>query len=101
MTRHKHLYDSRWRRRRLAQLRREPLCAFCARRGLTVAASVADHITPHRGDRRLFEGPLQSLCKPCHDSCKQQQERSGFHRGHGLDGAPLDPQHPWHRESAA
>jgi len=41
---------------------------------------VADHRRPHRGDERLFwdERNLQCLCKPCHDSTKQRQERRGL-----------------------
>lgn len=38
---------------------------------------VADHRTPHRGDRDLFfdASNVQTLCKPCHDGPKQRQER--------------------------
>ena len=91
------LYDSaRWRRRRLEQLRTHPLCKLCMDlRARVTAASVADHITPHRGDPVLFEGPLQSLCKSCHSSWKQQQESGGRIRGCDIKGMPLDPGHPW------
>jgi 5-methylcytosine-specific restriction endonuclease McrA len=43
---------------------------------------VADHRTPHRGDETLFwdENNLWTLCKPCHDSRKQREERSGSMR---------------------
>ncbi len=46
-----------------------PLCARCLPIGLTVAATVVDHIIPHRGNRKLFwsRDNWQSLCKPCHD----------------------------------
>ena len=93
------LYDRHWRKRRAAQLRLHPLCVFCMKsRGDITAATVADHITPHRGDPVLFAGPLQSLCKFCHDSCKQELERSGFIRGSDLRGNPLDPAHAWNRD---
>lgn len=41
---------------------------------------VADHKTPHRGDEALFWDArnIQCLCKGCHDSTKQREER-----GHG------------------
>ena len=93
------LYNSRaWRRRRLEQLRAHPLCKLCLDlRGKVTAASVADHITPHRGDPALFEGPLQSLCKHCHDSWKQQRETSGRIKGCDITGRPLDPRHPWNQ----
>lgn len=78
------LYDSRkWRGSKpmsgLAwQVKRDAMftCAMCARvhgeRDL-----VADHIVPHRGDGRLFwdRNNLQCLCKSCHDSTKQAQDR--------------------------
>ena len=50
------------------QLLREPWCAECAKRGDRTRATDVDHITPHRGDRKLFSDPanLQSLCHSCH-----------------------------------
>jgi len=94
-----HLYDRRWRRRRAEQLRLHPLCAYCERsRGIVVAATVADHITPHRGDLALFAGPLQSLCDACHNGAKQELEATGHLRGCDVQGNPLDPNHPWNRE---
>lgn len=38
---------------------------------------VADHREPHRGDEALFwdADNLWCLCKPCHDSAKQSEER--------------------------
>lgn len=67
-------YDYQWRRRREAHLAAEPLCRMCKANGLVVAATVADHIVPHRGDRALFLGELQSLCVHCHSSVKQREE---------------------------
>ena len=68
----------RWRGRRDEQLSDEPLCAMHLAKGEIVAATVADHVVPHRGDEALFfDGALQSLCKPCHDSAKQREERGG------------------------
>lgn len=71
------LYDYRWQQRRAHQLAMEPLCRFCEARGLFVAATVADHVVPHRGDPVLFEGPLQSLCAGCHSARKQMLEQPG------------------------
>lgn len=94
------LYDRRWQKRRAEQLRLHPLCRLCMDvRGLVTVATVADHIEPHRGDPAKFAGPLQSLCKSCHDSWKQQQEKSGRIKGCDLHGMPLDPSHPWNRET--
>ena len=62
-------YDARWRKARLAFLNRHPLCAQCLAEGKYTAATVVDHITPHRGDQRLFwdEANWQPLCRECHD----------------------------------
>jgi 5-methylcytosine-specific restriction enzyme A len=79
----------------MQQLRQYPLCAMCLARGVTTAAEVCDHVTPHRGDEWLFyNGELQSLCGHCHNSRKKQQETHGYQRDVGIDGWPLDPRHP-------
>lgn len=71
-----------WQRRRASQLADEPLCRTCAKHGRVTAATVADHVEPHRGDHdRFWYGPLQSLCDEapwrCHSSVKQREERAG------------------------
>lgn len=100
MSKHWKLYNTAaWKRKRLAQLTEQPLCTFCAQRGIVTAASVADHVKPHRGNYELFyHGKLQSLCKLCHDGAKQAQEASGQLRGGNLDGHPLDGNHHWNAE---
>jgi hypothetical protein len=58
----------RWRRIAKLQLAQHPLCKMCEEDGVTSAATIADHVTPHKGDRTAFyTSPLQSLCKPHHD----------------------------------
>lgn len=95
----KRLYDSvRWRKRRAEQLSREPLCAICLKVGRRTPATVADHVEPHKGDLDLFwNGELQSLCASCHSKHKQAQEKGGLLPGCGVDGVPLDDNHPWNR----
>lgn len=84
--------------RRARQLRAEPLCRMCSQEGRLTQATVADHITPHRGDRGLFaKGALQSLCDTCHSRHKQQIETLGYDTAVGEDGFPLDPRHPSNR----
>ncbi|OWU83816.1 HNH endonuclease [Oceanicola sp. 22II-s10i] len=71
---------ARWQRLRWAVLVRDLFtCAKCGRVEGQTSQLVADHIEPHRGDPALFwdEGNLQCLCKPCHDSEKQREERGG------------------------
>lgn len=56
-------------------------CAMCGRMEAQSRNLVADHITPHRGDEALFwdRSQIQCLCKSCHDSAKQREERhQGF-----------------------
>lgn len=73
-------YDTAaWKRLRLYQLKREPLCRFCKKQGIITPADTVDHIKPHRGDKNLFFNinNLQSLDKKCHSSIKQRLEKSG------------------------
>ena len=62
-------YDSKWRSARGRFLREHPLCADCLRAGKLTAATIVDHIIPHRGDQLLFwdKENWQPLCKDCHD----------------------------------
>src|SRR4029077_8060892 len=82
----------RWQDVRAAQLRREPMCYLCKRRGVDRVATVANHVVPHHGDAALFwYGTLSSLCQPCHDSDMQRMERGG--KGRAMvdrDGWPID-----------
>lgn len=48
------LYGRRGREARLAFLRDHPLCAMCSTVERLVAATVVDHIRPHKGDLTLF-----------------------------------------------
>lgn len=93
-------YNGRWQKARATWLRDHPLCADHLKRGQYVAATVVDHIQPHRGDTALFwdTGNWQSLCKQCHDSYKQRLEKSGRQVGCDLSGTPTDPSHHWNRK---
>lgn len=75
-------YDRRHRDARVAFLRDHPFCRRCLEAGREVAATVLDHIIPHRGDRRLLRdrGNWEALCKTCHDR-KTRLEDGGC--GHG------------------
>ena len=72
-------YDARWVRESKAFLAANPLCIYCALSDIVTAASLVDHLYPHRGNRELFW--LKRLwvpsCKPCHDSFKKQIELQG------------------------
>jgi 5-methylcytosine-specific restriction protein A len=88
--------DARWVHGRVAHLSANPLCAMCAVVGHVCAASVVDHIRPHRGDAdRFFDrSNWQSLCTTCHDIRKQRAEARGYADTLDADGWPQDPMHP-------
>lgn len=66
-----------WAKIRTRQLSRQPLCARCYSEGKITAATVVDHVFPHRRDADAFKVNLfQSLCAPCH-SLKTQDENRG------------------------
>lgn len=80
-TAHQRGYNRRWQKARITYLSRHPLCKHCEDGDLVVAATVVDHIVPHKGDQDLFwdSGNWQPLCKPCHDK-KTAREDGGFGR---------------------
>ena len=92
-------YSSRWEKARATFLQAHPWCLICAKQGLRIAATVVDHIIPHKGDPRLFwdKKNWQALCKPHHDSTKQRAEKRGYSDEIGADGLPTDPNHPFNR----
>lgn len=69
-------YNARWEKYRKWFLALHPVCAKCER-----AATVVDHIIPHKGNYELFWEPKnhQPLCKRCHD-IKTATEDGGFGR---------------------
>ena len=85
-----HLYTNPrfgWKRRRDAQLAREPFCRECAKHGLRVQATDADHVVPHRGNLELFlRGELQSLCHSCHSRKTMQENAPAFSGSGGRRG---------------
>ena len=68
---------------------------MCLKQGRVVAATVADHIVPHRGDAgKFWNGDLASLCDHHHSGAKQREEIHGYSDEVGDDGWPIDPRHP-------
>jgi len=90
----------RWRRIAKHQLRVSPLCEMCLREGRgPVPATCADHVTPHGNDpHKFWFGRLQSLCDHCHNSRKKDIERLDYDRTVGVDGLPVDRNHPVYRQ---
>ena len=83
------------------QLAKEPTCCRCRAAGKIVAATVVNHVVPHKGDMRLFSDPdnLESVCKPCHDGEIQHQERTGttYSSATAGSGEPVDQEHPFYQ----
>lgn len=90
--------SQRWREKALAQFAAHSLCSRCSTDHRPVAASVANHVIPHKGNETLFwEGELESVCAPCHDGAIRSEEARGHRIGMTIDGRPKDPKHPWNR----
>jgi 5-methylcytosine-specific restriction endonuclease McrA len=87
-----------WKRRRVLQLKAEPLCRMCKANGIVTLASVADHVVPHNNNWNRFKlGELQSLCTECHNRSKRVIELRGYGLEVDDDGWPTDPNHPANR----
>jgi len=73
------IHSTRWRKVREGHLCQYPLCSECERQGAVAAATLVDHVTPHKGDYGLFWDPMnwQSMCDPCHNR-KTATEDGGF-----------------------
>lgn len=97
---------SRWKKIRLAQLRRYPICTHCRMLGVAEAATEVDHVTPiNQGGSAWSPANHQSLCRS-HHSQKTNDERAGRAvtprlKGCHPDGTPLDPSHHWNRGKIA
>ena len=75
------MYDYTWQCYRVEFLALNPICAIRGE-GCTLAATVVDHIKPHRGDRVLFMDQTnhQPACAHCHNAHKQREEQHGASR---------------------
>jgi hypothetical protein len=123
MSRGKH-QDGRWYARARRYKRRNPVCLCCSAIGVVRPAEITDHTIPVTAqDGSLLAGELQSCCRRCHDTVKRELERR-FKLGqatasdlkldspmaqrlrrqqrgemrYGVDGRPLDPDHPSNQE---
>lgn len=95
------VYNARWQKARKAFLATHPLCQRCGEAGRHTAATVVDHITPHKGNQRLMwdQSNWQPLCEHCHNSSKRTEESLGYRIEIGTDGLPIDGRHPFFRGS--
>ena len=83
-------YDKDHWRWRHAVFQRDSHCRMCGAPGQP--SDHADHIVPvNHGGPRLAVSNGQRLCRTCHNSVKQAQDKSGVVRGCDEHGIPLDP----------
>lgn len=73
-------YNRQWQKASWEYLQAHPLCVLCMQKQPPryVRATVVDHITPHRGDQKLFwdRSNLQALCKQCHDKKTRAEDHN-------------------------
>lgn len=73
-------YGHAWQKQRAATLRSEPLCRMCLSAGMTVPATVVDHIVPLGDGGTNVQSNLQPLCKRCHDAVKTPSDTAARKR---------------------
>lgn len=75
-------YGAEWARNRRRYLQQHPLCVECAKREITRAATVVDHIIPAKVRPDLFwnQDNWQPLCASCHGK-KTRRENAGKGQG--------------------
>jgi 5-methylcytosine-specific restriction endonuclease McrA len=91
-------WPSRWRTIAKHQLEIEPFCRICLSRAVVTPATIADHVVDRGGVWNAFwTGELQSLCPSCNNSKRSKTPRD-YRIDIGLDGFPIDPNHPVNRQ---
>jgi 5-methylcytosine-specific restriction enzyme A len=90
--------SARWQRLRLQHLKANPLCVRCKAKGRRTLATEVHHRIKCYDDPQLQmdASALESLCAPCHAPLRHDDAR-GYSTAIGIDGYPIDPQHPANR----
>lgn len=99
-------YGNKQGQMRAVQLLKQPWCERCLAEGRgQVQARHMNHIKPFMLPDGSFDGKLfgdpknhQSLCATCHNAHGAKTNRDETPLGSGVDGRPLDPNHPWNRK---
>ena len=75
-----------WKKQRIIQLSKNPLCSACLIEGKVVQALHIDHVFPHRQNGQKFRSNLfQSLCVS-HHTLKTQEENEGIYLYYSPNG---------------
>lgn len=75
--------------------RTDGLCERCDAKGLTVFATVVDHIKPLALGGTDDDENTRNLCDDCHRDVTAEQFGHRAVGGCDADGLPIDPSHPW------
>ncbi|AYO80810.1 HNH endonuclease [Sphingobium yanoikuyae] len=73
------------------------MCERCDAKGLTVFATVVDHIQPLALGGSDEDENTRNLCDDCHRDVTAEQFGHRAVGGCDADGLPIDPSHPWNR----
>lgn len=92
-------YNYKWQKESKRFLDENPLCKYCYEVREIKAATVVDHIIPHKGNMKLFwdRSNWQSLCDHCHNSIKAKEEARGVRIGGDESGQPFDLNSHWYK----
>lgn len=92
-------YGTKWETARATFLAAHPRCERDLGNGrlCNAPSSVVHHVTPHKGNRKLFwsRRNWSARCKACHDGPEQRTERLGYDTAVDANGLPADPRHPF------
>ena len=91
------LNGAAWQRLRASVLSGEPLCRLCTAQGKTVPATDVDHRDGNPGNNDMLN--LAPLCHECHSRKTAADHGQRVRYGCDINGLPLDPDHPWRKES--
>ena|SRR5690606_2567498 len=93
------LGSAAWKRLRAQVLAEEPLCRWCAARGLVVPATDVDHIEDSRDDYTDDNSRenLAPMCHECHSLKTARDMGKSVTLGCDTSGLPVDPDHHWNR----
>lgn len=85
-------YGHAWRKVREIRLKMDKyLCVPCKQQGRYTKATEVDHIIEKANGGTDEYDNLQSICATCHKAKTSGKQIKAC----GVDGMPLDPNHPW------
>lgn len=69
-------HTTRWRKKRIEILKRDPLCVVCLEAGKTTLSVVVDHDKPVSQGGAIWDNSnLKGMCTPCHNSKSSNESK--------------------------